>query len=69
VRFLGWLSESVLGRRVEVALAWGSIDRPGALGNGLARWFARLQTGELQAYVVYALVGLAAVLAWGGAHA
>jgi NADH-quinone oxidoreductase subunit L len=68
VRFLGWLSESVLGRRVEVVLAWGSIDRPGALGNGLARWFARLQTGDLQAYVVYALVGLAAMLAWGAAH-
>ncbi|MDP2008330.1 MAG: NADH-quinone oxidoreductase subunit L [Rubrivivax sp.] len=68
VRFFGWLSSSVLARGVEPALAAGSLSGPAAAGRTLARWFGRLQTGNLQAYVIYALLGLVAVLGWGAAH-
>jgi NADH-quinone oxidoreductase subunit L len=68
VRFLGWLSVSVLQRGVEAALTEGSITSPSRNGPAASRWFARLQSGNLQAYLVYALIGLALVLGWGAAH-
>ena len=68
VRFLGWLSVSVLQRGVETALTEGSMNTPSRSGPAASRWFARLQSGNLQAYLVYALIGLALVLGWGAAH-
>ena len=68
VRCVDWLSASVLARRAEVALARASLDRPAQWGASVARRFARLQSGDLQTYVVYALIGVALVLAWGAAH-
>ena len=69
VRGLGWLSTSVLGRGVEVLLARLTLERPARAGAIGTRWFAQLQTGSLQAYVIYALIGLALVLGWGALHA
>jgi hypothetical protein len=34
----------------------------------VSQWLSRLQSGDLQAYLIYALVGLALVLVWGAAH-
>jgi NADH-quinone oxidoreductase subunit L len=68
VRTLGWLSATVLARTVEPALARG-MAQPGRSGPALSRWLARLQSGDLQAYLLYALAGLALVLVWGAAHA
>ena len=68
VRFMGWLSTAVLAR-VEAALSRSSIDRPSRGGPAASGWFARLQTGDLQAYLVYALIGLALMLGWGAVHA
>ena len=55
-------------RGVESALSEGSIATPSRGGPAASRWFARLQSGNLQAYLVYALIGLALVLGWGAAH-
>ncbi len=68
VRFMGWLSGTVLARGVEPALAAGSLKVPAAGARTLAVWFGRLQTGNLQAYVIYALLGLVLVLGWGMSH-
>ena len=68
VRALGWISSSVLARGVEPALLQGSLDQPARGGPAASRWLSRLQNGNLQAYLIYALVGLALVLAWGAAH-
>ncbi len=68
VRVVGWLSAAVLARRVEPALARRLIDQPARVGATFASRFARLQTGDLQHYVVYALIGVAFVLVWGAAH-
>ncbi len=68
VAALGWLSTAVLARRVEPALRWASVDRPADSGPAASRWAARLQTGNVQTYVIYALVGLALVLGWGAVH-
>ncbi len=68
VRGAGWLSAVALGRGVEPLLARQTIDAPARAGNAGARWFPRLQSGDLQAYVVYALIGLALVLGWGALH-
>jgi NADH-quinone oxidoreductase subunit L len=67
VRALGWLSATVLARGVEQGLARG-MAQAGRSGPAVARWLARLQSGDLQAYLVYALAGLALVLVWGAAH-
>ncbi len=68
VRALGWLSGAVLSRGVEPALAMFSMDQPGRAGPAASRWLSRLQSGDLQAYLIYALVGLALVLVWGASH-
>jgi NADH-quinone oxidoreductase subunit L len=68
VRALGWLSRDVLARRVEPALSAGSLDLPAQGARASAGWLARLQSGNLQAYVLYALIGLVLMLGWGAAH-
>ncbi len=65
VRGLGWLSVSVLSRRIENPLATGSTLHTAQGAWAGTRWLGRLQTGNLQAYVIYALVGLVVMLAWG----
>jgi NADH-quinone oxidoreductase subunit L len=68
VRGLGWLSGSVLARRVEGPLRDGSTLMPALAARAGSRWLGRWQTGDLQAYVIYALVGLVVMLAWGVAR-
>jgi NADH-quinone oxidoreductase subunit L len=62
---MGWLSARFLNRRIEAPLARASLEQPARLGERATRLFARLQTGDLQTYVLYALVGLAVVLILG----
>ena len=68
VRFMGWLSTTVLARGVEPVLAATVIGAPQHTGPAAGRWLARMQTGDLQAYVIYALIGLALVLGFGALH-
>jgi NADH-quinone oxidoreductase subunit L len=63
------LAERTLPRRVEAPLARFTLDRSARAGSRASGLFARLQGGDLQAYLVYALVGLALVLALGVARA
>ena len=65
VGFAGWLSQAVLQRRLEPAVARASLEAPAAAAQGAARVFGWLQNGQLQAYVLYALAGLVLVLLWG----
>jgi NADH-quinone oxidoreductase subunit L len=67
VRGLGWLSTQVLARGVEGPLTRASTVQPANAGARASRWFAQLQSGDLQAYVVYALLGLSIVLLLGAA--
>jgi NADH:ubiquinone oxidoreductase subunit 5 (subunit L)/multisubunit Na+/H+ antiporter MnhA subunit len=68
VGFAGWLSAFVGTRIVEPLLSALSLSAPAALARAVSRGFGQLQTGNLQAYLIYALLGLAAVLGWGVAH-
>lgn len=68
VRFIGWVSAVVLGRGTEPALTRSTIDEPAHIGATAASGFARLQSGDLQAYVMYALIGLLVALGWGIAY-
>ena len=52
-----WLSPPPL-------LARSTLERPAQIGARVSGLFRRLQSGHLQAYVAYALLGLAIVLAW-----
>jgi NADH-quinone oxidoreductase subunit L len=65
VRGLGWLSANLLQRGVEGPLASGTVRAPAVAARAGSRWLSRWQTGNLQAYVAYALVGLVVMLAWG----
>jgi NADH:ubiquinone oxidoreductase subunit 5 (subunit L)/multisubunit Na+/H+ antiporter MnhA subunit len=65
VRFVDWLSESVLGRGFETAFAKVSLGLPADAARRASSLLARLQTGNVQAYVFYVVVGLGAALAWG----
>jgi NADH-quinone oxidoreductase subunit L len=67
VRGLGWLSASVLARGIEAPLTRTSLVRPAHAGARTTRWLSQLQSGDLQAYVIYALLGLAIVLGLGAA--
>jgi hypothetical protein len=64
VRFADWLSDRVLARGVEPLLARGTLERPARIGARVSGLLRRLQSGHLQAYVAYALLGLAIVLGW-----
>jgi NADH-quinone oxidoreductase subunit L len=68
VRFTDWLSERVLAGRLEPLFARGTLERPARTGASMSGLLVRLQSGNLQAYVVYALLGLALVLGWGALH-
>jgi NADH-quinone oxidoreductase subunit L len=68
VRFMGWLSATVLARGVEAPLADVSLSKSAEGARDTARWFSRMQTGDLQGYLVYALLGLIAMFAWGASH-
>ena len=68
VRFADWLSESVLGRGLETAFAKVSLGLPADAARHASRLLARLQTGNVQAYVFYVVVGLAVALGWGVSH-
>ncbi len=68
VRGLGRFSTDVLAHRIEAPLTRLSLDRSARAVGTLASIFARLQTGDLQTYVVYALIGLALALGFGMAH-
>ena len=68
VRFADWLSESVLGRGLETAVAKVSLGLPADAARYASRLLAQLQTGNVQAYVFYVLVGLAVALGWGLSH-
>ena len=68
VRLADWFSEAVLARRVETALNAGTLAKPADGVSAAARLFARLQTGNVQGYVLYVLLGLALILCWGVVH-
>ena len=68
VRFMGWLSATFLARGVEAPLTQTTLVQPAHAGARATRWFGRLQTGDLQVYVIYALIGLALVLGLGAVH-
>jgi hypothetical protein len=62
------LSESVLYNIAEKLLNYVTIIKAGGaarFGGGL---LSRLQTGNVQAYVLYVLAGLALILWWGVAN-
>ncbi|MBI1921907.1 MAG: NADH-quinone oxidoreductase subunit L [Geobacter sp.] len=63
-----WVSESLLARRVEPAINNAIIEKPADGVSRTASIFSRLQTGNVQGYVLYVLVGLALILWWGVAH-
>jgi hypothetical protein len=65
---MGWLSATVLARGVEAPLADVSLSKSAEGARDTARWFSRMQTGDLQGYLVYALLGLIAMFAWGASH-
>ncbi len=69
VRTFDWLSEAVLTRRVEATLNDAILNRPAEGLGYAARLFTRLQTGSVQAYVLYALAGIGLALWWGVSHA
>jgi NADH:ubiquinone oxidoreductase subunit 5 (subunit L)/multisubunit Na+/H+ antiporter MnhA subunit len=68
VRFMGWLSTTFLARGVEAPLTRTTLVQPAQAGARATRWFGRLEAGDLQAYVIYALLGLALVLGLGAVH-
>src|SRR5262245_30958052 len=68
VRFMDWVWESVL-RPIEATLADASLSRPATGARRASRWLARLQTGNVQAYAFYVVVGLALTLWWAATHA
>jgi NADH-quinone oxidoreductase subunit L len=65
VRFTDWLSADALPRRLEAPITHLSLDAPARLGARATALLSRVQTGDLQAYVIYALIGLALVLGLG----
>ena len=65
VRFADWLSESVLKRGLETTVARVSLGLPSDVARSASRLLAQLQTGNVQAYVFYAIAGLAVALGWG----
>ena len=69
VRFMDWLSESVLARGVEAALSKITLAKSADATRYVSTLFARLQTGNVQTYAFYVLLGLALTLWWGAMHA
>ncbi len=69
VRCVDWVSESVLAKVTETTFNFVAIELPSGGINMVSRLFSSLQTGNVQAYVLYVLLGLALILWWGVAHA
>ena len=69
VRFMDWLSESVLARGLEAGLAKITLAKSAEAVRYASTLFARLQTGNVQTYAFYAVLGLALTLWWGATHA
>ena len=69
VRGAAWLSDAILVRGFEAPLAQATLTRSAAAARYFSTLFARLQTGNVQAYAFYALAGLAIVLWWSASHA
>jgi len=69
VRFMDWLSESVLARGLEAGLAKITLAKSADAVRYASTLFTRLQTGNVQTYAFYVLLGLALTLWWGAMHA
>jgi len=68
VRCVDHISEKVLAARFESALRTLTIEKPPGWARGTSGLFARLQSGNVAAYVLYAFVGLTLILWWGASH-
>ncbi len=68
VRAMDILSESVLYNIAEKLLNYVTIVKAGGTARFGGNVFSRLQTGSVQAYVLYVLAGLALILWWGVAN-
>ena len=69
VRPLDFLSEAILSRKVEKAIGFASIAAPSEGVRLGSRLFSRLQNGNVQTYLLYALAGVVAILWVGVFHA
>jgi NADH-quinone oxidoreductase subunit L len=65
VKTSDWVSEVVLGRNVEAAINDLALNKSAEGARSASAIFSWLQTGNVQAYVFYALLGLAMML-WMG---
>lgn len=65
VKTSDWISESVLGRTIEPAITDLALVKSAEGAQSVSALFSWLQTGNVQAYVFYALLGLAMML-WMG---
>lgn len=68
VKSMDVLSESVLSNLAEKLLNYVTIVKAGGSARYGGNLLSRMQTGNVQAYVLYALVGLALILWWGVAN-
>lgn len=69
VKSMDTLSESVLYNLAEKLLNFVTIVKAGGTARYGARLLSRMQSGNVQAYIVYALAGLALIIWWGVANA
>ncbi|ABK98270.1 NADH-quinone oxidoreductase subunit L [Pelobacter propionicus] len=69
VKSLDTLSDSVLYNIAEKLLNYVTIVKAGATARYSANLLSRMQSGNVQAYVLYALAGLALIIWWGVANA
>jgi NADH-quinone oxidoreductase subunit L len=67
-RPLVWMSERVFLQLGDRVLLDGSLHGLARGAQGAATGFARVQTGNLQFYLLLALAGLVALLGWGLGH-
>lgn len=65
VRYADLISEKLLARHVEKMIKAATIEHPVTLARDASKSFARLQSGNVAAYVLYVSVGLALFLWWG----
>jgi NADH-quinone oxidoreductase subunit L len=68
VRCADWVSENLFAKHVEKILNAATIDLPTLWTRNASRSFARLQSGNVAAYVLYLFAGLALFLWWGVIH-
>ncbi|HVQ03762.1 MAG TPA: hypothetical protein VMT14_09610, partial [Burkholderiaceae bacterium] len=65
---LVWLSDRVLLRVSDRLLIDGALHGATAIGRLGAALLGRLQTGSLQVYAWFVLIGIAGALWWGVRH-